>query len=316
MISSTEATIQNTSNVHEPLATVADAYNNPKSEQSFREALKATLLEAGIELDEPVRIQFGRKVILEGNLDDPNVTQLSDPQLVTMLDTALDLAPKGNSQSESSSPQRGVLSIDVGERRVLHVERGQVKINELQPVRSEQREQANQQIAASIGTVIESVLTRSEDELRDIARASENFDTYRENWNRTHEWLEDAVKTDPDLQNFAQQFPGQFEKVTGKMLERLEQIDQKMNTLQPQMQEFDRKTETAQSQKLFQAITTRTTDVVNDWAEKLKIPAAVTALREFYNSNLSPTTQKWAKTAMEPMHRVAGLVLTICQSGH
>ncbi|WP_088894858.1 hypothetical protein [Leptolyngbya ohadii] len=316
--------------------------HTPKPEQLFRETLKETLEAAGIGSEQPVRIQFGREVIFKGIIDNPTVNKLNRPSVLGVLNTVLDLISEGESPNEAPGSQRGVLNIDVGDRRVVRMEGGQVKINELAAVRIEQRAQENLELIEAVDTVTEAVLEESGSDLKQIVKdIPEGFDAYREVWQTVNRWVREAVPTNSDLQAFAQQFPSQVEAIAGRLMERQfapveaalpltqrEPFATSGLSIQTQffeltasahslwsnrqakheLRQFDQKLNPQPQKNPIQSIAASAATVADGWTDKLKVPAAAIALKELYRSNLSPTAQEWAKTALEPLHKAAGLV--------
>ncbi|MBD1853440.1 hypothetical protein H6F87_26360 [Cyanobacteria bacterium FACHB-502] len=320
--------------------------HSPKPEQLFRETLKVTLEAAGIDSGQPVRIQFGREVIFKGTIDNPTVNKLNRPSLLGVLNTVLDLVSEGESSNEASGSQRGVLNIDVGDRRVVRLEGGQVKINELAAVRIEQRGQEKLELIEAVDTVTEAVLEGSGDALKRVVQdIPEGFDAYREVWQTVNRWVREAIPTNSDLQAFAQQFPSQVEAIAGRLMERqlapvgsalssvtelpkqepfatpglliqtqLSELTASAQTLwsnrqaKQELRQFDQRLNPQPQKNPLQSIAASAATVTDGWTDKLKVPAAAIALKELYRSNLSPSAQQWAKKALEPLHKAAGLV--------
>ena len=204
-------------------AEIRDQYP-PTPEQAFRQELKTTLEAAGIDTSEPVKIQAGRDVIFKGDIDSPEVNKLSASRLA-ILTSALDVAANG-SQAEGQQG-KGVVNIDVGERRVFRMAKGEVETNDLQPVRTEQQAQTKLDFAESLEALGGKLLGRSGESLTQCLEDKgltvgfyEDFDGYRDAWNATTDWVVEQAKTDSTVTNFLQEFPDKLGSVSSHLLER------------------------------------------------------------------------------------------------
>lgn len=203
-------------------AEIRDQYP-PTPEQAFREELKQTLEAAGIDPHEPVKIQMGRDVVFKGDIDSPDVNKLSESRLAT-LSAALDVAANG-SETEGTS-RKGVVNIDVGDRRVFRMVKGEGEVNDLQPPRVDRELQEEFDFAQSLEALTKGILERSEDSLLEHLEEKgltvgfyEDFDGYRDAWNATTDWVVDQAKTDTTLSAFLEEFPGKLASVSSKLLE-------------------------------------------------------------------------------------------------